>query len=164
GRLTKSSEEKEAQIAKVRKLLAGAKGDAKDGREVFKVACAVCHTLNGEGAKIGPDLTGYERDNLDFILPAIVDPSLAIREEYIAFNITTTDAQALTGLVTELTKTSVTLLDIAGKKTVLSRTNIKDMKASHTSLMPEGLLDAMTDQQVKDLFAYFTAGPTSVKK
>ena len=158
GRLTKSSEEKEAQIAKVKKLLASGKGDAKAGHEVFKLACAVCHTLNKEGGKIGPDLTGYERDNLDFILPAIVDPSLAIREEYIDFNITTTDAATLTGLVTELTKTSVTLLDIAGNKTVLSRTNIKDMQASHTSLMPEGLLDALTEHQVRDLFAYFSAG------
>lgn len=164
GRLTKSSEEKEAQIAKVKKLLASGKGDAKDGQEVFKVACAVCHTLNKEGGKIGPELTGYERDNLDFILPAIVDPSLAIREEYIAFNITTTDAATLTGLVTELTKTSVTLLDIAGNKTVLSRTNIKDMKASHTSLMPEGLLDGMSEQQVKDLFAYFMSAPPAAKK
>ena len=158
GRLTKSSEEKEAQIAKVRKLLAGPKGDAKVGHEVFKLACAVCHTFNKEGGKIGPDLTGYERDNLDFILPAIVDPSLAIREEYIGFNITTKDEQSLTGLVTELTKTSVTLLDIGGNKSVLSRTNIKDMNASHISLMPEGLLDAMTEQQVRDLFAYFIAG------
>ena len=158
GRLTKSSEEKEAQIAKVRKLLAGPKGDAKVGQEIFKLACAVCHTFNKEGGKIGPDLTGYERDNLDFILPAIVDPSLAIREEYIGFNITTKDEQSLTGLVTELTKTSVTLLDIGGNKSVLSRTNIKDMQASHTSLMPEGLLDAMTEQQVRDLFAYFIAG------
>ena len=158
GRLTKSSEEKEAQIAKVRKLLAGPKGDAKVGQEIFKLACAVCHTFNKEGGKIGPDLTGYERDNLDFILPAIVDPSLAIREEYIGFNITTKDEQSLTGLVTELTKTSVTLLDIGGNKSVLSRTNIKDMNASHISLMPEGLLDAMTEQQVRDLFAYFIAG------
>jgi putative membrane-bound dehydrogenase-like protein len=164
GHLTKSSEEKEAQIAKVKKLLAGAKGDAKAGHEVFKLACAVCHTLNKEGGKIGPDLTGYERDNLDFILPAIVDPSLAIREEYIAFNIATTDAQTLTGLVTELSKTSVTLLDIGGNKTVLSRTNIKTMQASHTSLMPEGLLDAMTEQQVKDLFAYFMSSAPVTKK
>ena len=93
-----------------------------------------------------------------------MDASLAIREEYIAFNIATTDAQTLTGLVTELSKTSVTLLDIGGNKTVLSRTNIKDMQASHTSLMPEGLLDAMTEQQVKDLFAYFMAGAQTPKK
>ena len=164
GRLNKTSEEKEAQIAKVKKLLASGKGDVKAGQEVFKLACAVCHTMNKEGGKIGPDLTGYERDNLDFILPAIVDPSLAIREEFIAFNITTHDDQVLTGLVTELTKTSVTLLDITGNKTQLARTAIKDMRASHISLMPEGLLDALTEQQVKDLFAYFMSGAPVGKK
>lgn len=163
GRLNKTSEEKEAQIAKVKKLLAGAKGDAKAGREIFKVACAVCHTLNGEGAKIGPELTGYERDNLDFILPAIVDPSLAIREEYIAFNIETHDGQALTGLITEINGQHVVVLDIAGNKHSLARTDVKTMQASHISLMPEGLLDAMTEQQVKDLFAYFMSGVAAKK-
>lgn len=164
GRLNKTSEEKEAQIAKVRKLLAGAKGDAQAGREVFKLACAVCHTLNKEGGKIGPDLTGYERDNLDFILPAIVDPSLAIREEYTAFNITTHDDQAITGLITEINAQSVVVLDLAGNKTTFGRTQVKDMRASHTSLMPEGLLDTMTEQQVKDLFAYFMSGAVPAGK
>jgi putative membrane-bound dehydrogenase-like protein len=158
GRLNKTSEEKEAQIAKVKKLLAGAKGDEKAGREVFKLACAVCHTLNKEGGKIGPDLTGYERDNLDFILPAIVDPSLAIREEFTAFNITTHDDQAITGLITEINAQSVVVLDLAGNKTTFGRTQVKDMRASHVSLMPEGLLDTLTEQQVKDLFAYFMSG------
>ena len=158
GRLTKSSEEKEAQIAKVRKLLAGAKGDVKAGHEVFKLACAVCHTLNKEGGKIGPDLTGYERDNLDFILPAIVDPSLAIREEFIGFNIETHDGQAFGGLITEINGQHVVVLDIAGNKHSLARTDVKTMQASHISLMPEGLLDALSEQQVKDLFAYFTSG------
>jgi len=164
GRLTKSSEEKEAQIAKVKKLLASGKGDAKAGQEVFKLACAVCHTLNKEGGKIGPDLTGYERDNLDFILPAIVDPSLAIREEFTAFNITTHDDQAITGLITEINNQSVVVLDLGGNKTTFGRTQVKEMKASHTSLMPEGLLDTLTDQQVRDLFAYFTAGSPAGKK
>lgn len=158
GRLNKTSEEKEAQIAKVKKLLASGKGDAKAGHEVFKLACAVCHTLNKEGGKIGPDLTGYERDNLDFILPAIVDPSLAIREEFIGFNIETHDGQAFGGLITEINGQHVVVLDIAGNKHSLARTDVKTMQASHTSLMPEGLLDALSEQQVKDLFAYFMSG------
>lgn len=158
GRLNKTSEEKEAQIAKVKKLLAGAKGDVKAGQEVFKLACAVCHTLNKEGGKIGPDLTGYERDNLDFILPAIVDPSLAIREEFIGFNIETHDGQSFGGLITEINGQHVVVLDIAGNKHSLARTDVKTMQASHTSLMPEGLLDALSEQQVKDLFAYFMSG------
>ena len=164
GRLNKSSEEKQDQIAKVRKLLASGKGDEKAGREIFKQACAACHKLNNEGANIGPDLTGYERDNLDFILPAIVDPSLAIREEYTAFNVTTHDGQSLTGLLVEVAPRAVTMMDLLGNKTALPREQVKDMQASALSLMPEGLLDAMSEQQVRDLFAYFTAGARPGKK
>ncbi len=158
GRLTKSSEEKEAQIAKVRTLLATGKGDVKAGREIFKLVCATCHKLNNEGANIGPDLTGYERDNLDFILPAIVDPSLAIREEYTAFNVTTKDGQSLTGFLLENTPQSITLSDLNQNKLVIARRDLQSLQASPTSLMPEGLVEAMTETQIRDLFAYFTSG------
>jgi putative membrane-bound dehydrogenase-like protein len=158
GRLTRSSLEKEAQIAKSRALLASGKGDPKAGRELFTLLCASCHTLNGQGVKIGPDLTGYERDNLDFILPAIADPSLAIREEYVGFNITTRDGQNLSGLLIEQSPRSVTLLDLAGQRSVLPRDEIQKLEASPISLMPEGLLETLTEQQLRDLFAYLQAG------
>jgi len=164
GRLNKTTEEKQDQIAKIRTLLKTGKGDEKAGREVFKMACAACHKLNNDGAAIGPDLTGYERDNLDFILPAIVDPSLAIREEYTAFNVTTHDGQSLTGLLVEVAPRAVTVMDLVGNKTALPREQVKDMQASALSLMPEGLLDAMSEQQVRDLFAYFMAGARPGKK
>lgn len=154
GRLTRSSEEKEQQMVRVRESLAAGKGDAEQGRAIFQRSCATCHTLNGEGAKIGPDLTGYERDNLDFILPAIVDPSLAIREEYTAFNLETKDGQSITGFITEQTLSAVTLTDVSGKRLVLPRRDIENLQASALSLMPEGLLDALQPQEVRDLFAY----------
>ncbi len=157
GRLTKSSVEKETQIAKTRQILASGKGDAKAGREIFTLLCSSCHTLNGQGAKLGPDLTGYERDNLDFILPAIVDPNLAIREEYIAFVADMRDGQTLIGLLIEQSPQSVTLL-IDGQRTVLPRAEIKKLQASAVSLMPEGLTEALNDQQLRDLFAYLQAG------
>ncbi|HYR58423.1 MAG TPA: c-type cytochrome, partial [Chthoniobacteraceae bacterium] len=100
GSLRASSEEKEQLIKNLRVTLARA-GDAAKGHDLFKATCAVCHTLKGEGAKIGPDLTGYERDNLDFMLPAIVDPSLGIREEYTLYNLTKKDGQVLAGFVNE---------------------------------------------------------------
>src|SRR5207244_3313919 len=59
GNLRPTSEEKEKQIANIRLLLAKSKGDLAKGREVFTLVCAVCHKLNGQGASIGPDLTGY---------------------------------------------------------------------------------------------------------
>jgi putative heme-binding domain-containing protein len=152
--LKQSNDAKEARIGQVRKLLSGAKGDAEKGHETFKTMCAVCHTLNKEGGKIGPDLTGYERDNLDFMLPAIVDPSLAIREEFTAFTAVTKDGQTLTGFLDAQTPQSVTIRDLNGQKLVLSRADVKSLTASPMSLMPEGLLDALSDQQVRDLFAY----------
>lgn len=159
GRLTRSSEEKERQIVQVRESLAAGKGDAPSGRAIFQRSCANCHTLNGEGAKIGPDLTGYERDNLDFILPAIVDPSLAIREEYTAFNLETKDGQSITGFISEQTPSAVTLTDVSGKRLVLPRRDIESLQASALSLMPEGLLDALQPQEVRDLFAYLRKQP-----
>ncbi len=152
--LKQSSEAKEARIAQVRKLLSGAKGDAEKGHETFKTMCAVCHTLGKEGGKIGPDLSGYERDNLDFMLPAIVDPSLAIREEFTAFTAVTKDGQTLTGFIEAQTPQSVTMRDLNSQKLVLSRADLKSLTASPMSLMPDGLLDALSEQQVRDLFAY----------
>ncbi len=156
GNLRRSSEEKAERIAHVRKLLGTGRGDLAAGREIFKQACATCHTLFGEGGKIGPDLTGYERDNLDFLLPAIVDPSLAIREEFTAFNVTTKDDESLTGLLTENKPQSITLVDLAGHATVIPRERIQSLQAARVSLMPEGLLDPLTDQQVRDLLGYVT--------
>ncbi|HYR57179.1 MAG TPA: c-type cytochrome, partial [Chthoniobacteraceae bacterium] len=119
--------------------------------------CAVCHTLKGEGAKIGPDLSGYERDNLDFMLPAIVDPSLGIREEYTLYNLTKKDGQVLAGFVEETTPQFVTMKDAAGNKTKVAREEIGSLVASPISLMPEGLLNAFTPEQTRDLFAYLMA-------
>jgi putative membrane-bound dehydrogenase-like protein len=154
GRLKQSGEEKERRIAEVRRVLAGGKGDAKAGAEMFTLLCATCHTLNGKGGKIAPDLTGYERDNLDFMLPAVIDPSLGIREEYTGFTLNTKDGQSLTGFVADQNERSVTLLDLAGNRVSIAREQIESLQASHTSLMPEGLLDALDAKQVRDLFAY----------
>jgi putative heme-binding domain-containing protein len=154
GNLRPTSEEKEKLIQNVRGLLMKAKGDPAKGHELFKTLCANCHTLNGEGGKVGPELTGYERDNLDFLLPSIIDPSLGIREEFTAFNLTTKDEQTFTGFIAENTPKSVTILDANNTKTTVAREDIKTLAASATSLMPEGLLEALTPEQVRDLLAY----------
>jgi putative membrane-bound dehydrogenase-like protein len=154
GNLRTSAAEKEQLIRNYRGLITTKGADVANGREVFRVACAQCHTLHGEGGKIGPDLTGYERDNLDFMLPAIVDPSLGIREEYTAFQLTTRDGQTFTGFIMEDTPQFVTLQDALGNVTKVARQDIQFLTASPTSLMPEGLLDALTPEQVRDLFAY----------
>lgn len=154
GSLRTSSQAKQQMITNVRKLLAAHLGDSEKGHALFTTRCAICHTLNGEGAKIGPELTGYERDNLDFMVPAIVDPSLAIREEYVAFTVTTKAGQALTGFLTENEPKFVTVKDLAGTQTRLAREEIASLNALPVSVMPEGLLDTMSDEEIRDLFTY----------
>src|SRR4030095_13727564 len=120
----------------------------------FNATCASCHKLHGEGQNIGPDLTGYERDNLDFLLLDIVDPSAAIREEYTNFELNSTDGLLLTGFITERAAQSVTIEDAQQGRSTVPKSRIKRLQASPASRMPEGLLDAFTDDQVRDLFAY----------
>ena len=139
------------------KVVRTGSGDPMRGKQLFASTCATCHKLNGEGQTIGPDLTGYERDNLDFLLLSIVDPNAAIREEYTNFEIETSDALLLTGFIVERGAQSVTIEDGEHGRTVVPKSRIKRMQASAVSRMPEGLLDAFNEQQVRDLFAYLRA-------
>jgi putative membrane-bound dehydrogenase-like protein len=149
------SPEKVRRIAEVRGMLPeGDKGNAARGRPVFKEHCAVCHKLFDEGEAIGPDLTGAERNNLDFLLTSLVDPSALVRKEYQAQTVALTDGRVLTGLVVEETGQTVTLIDSNRQKTVVPRDRIEAMKPSEVSLMPEGLLDKLQEGQVRDLFKY----------
>jgi putative heme-binding domain-containing protein len=158
GQLTRpTSEQKEKEIARIKQAVAAAPGHAQAGRELFTTRCAVCHTLFGQGAQIGPDLTPYERRNLDFLLVSIVDPSAAIREEYTNFRIDTNDDQTLIGLIKERAADSITLVDATQQKTIIAKRDIKEEQALSLSIMPEQLLTGLTDQQLQDLFAYLQA-------
>src|SRR5262249_32292907 len=120
----------------------------------------ICHTLFGEGNKVGPDLTGADRKNRDFLLSNIVDPSAVIRVEFLAYVVETRDGRTLTGLVAESTPKAVTLVDDKNERTVLARSKIATMAASPVSLMPEKILDGLSDQEIRDLFSYLQSdGP-----
>ncbi len=136
-----------------------AKGDPAEGHKVFQTTCAVCHSLFAEGNHIGPDLTVADRKNLNFLLENILSPSLAIRPEYISYNVELKDERSLTGLIVESSEQAVTILDASNQRTVLARSQIKSLNASAISLMPEGLLEALSQQQVRDLFAYLQSDP-----
>lgn len=154
--------EKQQRMAALAQVLTRGKGYAGRGKALFTAICATCHTLFGEGQKIGPDLTGYERDNLDFLLVSIVDPSAGIREEYTNYEIETTDGLLLSGYILKQTPQSVTIEDGQEGKVVVPRDHIKTLRASPNSRMPEGLLDALSDEQVRDLFAYLKSkGPVA---
>jgi putative heme-binding domain-containing protein len=127
--------------------------DPSVGRLVFKQTCALCHTLFGEGTKIGPELTGADRRNLDYLLQNILDPSAVVPENYRAWVITTKDDRVLNGILAGKTDHTV-MFQTTSEKVVLQRSEIDSMTESQLSMMPEGLLQALTDQQVADLIAY----------
>jgi putative heme-binding domain-containing protein len=149
-----SPRQKQREVLRVAKLLAAGKGDARAGRKVYADTCGKCHKLFGQGGDVGPELTGYERTNAMYWMENIIDPSALIREEYTSFIVQTTDGRTLTGLVANQDKTTVSLRDQEGRLTRIARSKIDDMRASPVSLMPEGQLRTLKDQQVRDLFAY----------
>ncbi len=149
------SPEKTQRIAEIRGLLPeGDKGSAVRGKPIFKEQCAVCHKLFGEGESIGPDLTGAERGDLDFLMTSLVDPSRLVRKEYQSQTIALRDGRVLTGLVVEEDDRTLTLVDTNRQKTVIPRDAIEEARPSEVSLMPEGLLDKLTEPQIRDLFRY----------
>jgi putative membrane-bound dehydrogenase-like protein len=163
GIARKSSEEKAAQIAAVTKMIAsdgGKRPDAWMGRAVFAKTCAQCHTLFGAGAKIGPELTGSNRANLEYLLSNILDPSAVMAKEYQPSVIATGDGRVVTGLITAQSDAALTV-QTATEQVVVPRDEIEQMKLSDQSMMPEDLLKPLSDDQVRALVAY-VSGPAQV--
>jgi putative heme-binding domain-containing protein len=129
-------------------------GDAKQGQVLFEQFCGTCHKLFGQGKDIGPELTGSDRKNTDWLLTHVVDPNAFIRPEYVNHNIEMKDGRSFTGLLADQNDSSVTVLDAQNQRTVLNRADIQDLAPSSISLMPEGLLEPLQHQQVRDLFKY----------
>src|SRR6185436_18749162 len=151
-----STADKQQEIAKYRRVYAAGgsqPGDALRGRVVFAKTCQQCHTLFGTGGKVGPDLTGSNRGDLDYILQNIVDPNAVIPNDYRASTIEMKDDRILTGLVKEQTDAAITVAT-ANETLTLPRAEIAAITQSQLSMMPEGLLTALADQEVRDLIYY----------
>lgn len=153
-----SSAEKAKVMAGLRESLtpaALAAADRSAGRLVFQRTCMACHTLFGEGGSAGPDLTGAQRDHLDYLLENIVDPSASVAKEFQLTLIETTDGRTLTGFVAEEGDSSVTLQSF-NERVAVPAGEIRSRKASPVSMMPEGLLQTLTPPEIRDLFAYLS--------
>lgn len=143
-----------AETNRIKAVLAEGLGDEAAGQVIFAARCAICHRLFGEGTELGPDLTGYERSNLDFWIPSIVNPSLELREGYGNYVASMKDGRKVVGLMVEQSPRTVTLKDLAGQVSLLDRSSIESLEASPISPMPPGLLTGLSDKELKDFFAY----------
>jgi putative membrane-bound dehydrogenase-like protein len=154
-----NSREKQGRILAVSQILSKGAGDAGRGEPLAVKHCMNCHQLFGKGEKVGPDLTAADRKNLDVLLMNVIDPSAVIREGYQQYVVKTVDGRVLTGLIVEDTPTKVTILDAKNVRTPLTPKQIDSITRSDVSLMPEGILDPLSDQELRDLFAYLRSEP-----
>ena len=147
-------EEKLAEIRRINNDLRAGSGNVAHGKLVFEKHCATCHELFGEGKSIGPDLTKANRGDRDYLLVSMVDPNAQIRKEYLSHIVATVDGRVVTGLLTEDTPATVTVLGAKNERTTISRDEIEEIKVSQVSLMPEDVLRQLKPQQVRDLVRY----------
>ena len=127
--------------------------DKAHGRSVFNKLCASCHTLYGQGGAIGPDLTGAGRDNLDYVLENVLDPSAVVTADYRMVVVAMKDGRILNGILKAQTDKTLTL-QTQTEALTLARSDVEEMKASAQSLMPEGQLAPLSEAEVRDLVAY----------
>jgi putative heme-binding domain-containing protein len=156
GDVRETPQDKLAKIEKYSQQLTAAQlasADLPNGRRVFQRTCQQCHLLYGEGAKIGPDLTGSNRANLEYVLTNVIDPSAVIAREYKLNTVVTSEGRVLTGMIVERSGDRITLQTV-NERLVLVEADIEDLVESPLSMMPEGQFDALSAADVRDLVAY----------
>ena len=156
GELRESAADKKALVEKLKgdlKPEALATANPGKGRALYAAVCGACHVMYGEGGKIGPDLTGSGRANLDYLLENIVDPSAVVSADYRMSLITLEDGRALSGVIAGKDERTLTLRTLAETMTIDQKEVVK-IDTSPLSMMPEGLLLAFPPDQVRDLIAY----------
>ena len=158
GAVRETTADKKSEIEKYRKIYAAGysqPGEAGRGRVVYNRICVQCHTLFDSGGKVGPDITGANRSDLAYLLETIVDPNAVIPNEYRTSEIETKDGRSLTGVVKVMGDKSI-LLQTANEVVTIPRDEIASQRQTELSMMPDGLLAPLTDQEVRDLLYYLS--------
>jgi putative membrane-bound dehydrogenase-like protein len=130
-----------------------ARGDAKKGLVVYDRICGQCHVMHGRGYEVGPNITSNGRGSFEQLIVSVFDPSLVIGEAYKSITVLTTDGLVMTGLLVEKTDQRVVLKLQGNKLETISIEDIDEIKQNEKSLMPEGIEEQMTRQEMADLFA-----------
>ncbi|MEX2215967.1 MAG: family 16 glycoside hydrolase [Phycisphaeraceae bacterium] len=160
GTVRDTPADKQKKIAELKELLSRPgkqEPDLAHGRAIYALTCAQCHTLFGAGGKVGPDITGSNRANLDYFLTNVVDPNALIGKDYQATEIRTEDDQLIVGIIDREDDQALTLKTTGGI-VVTPKNEISSRKLSEKSMMPEGLIEQLKEEHLRDLVAYLAGG------
>ena len=138
-----------------RQVLAGdaAAANLMNGKAVFQKNCASCHTLFGEGRAVGPDLTGAQRTDLDYVLINVMDPSALVGHAYRVTVLELKDGRVINGIVKGEDSSTLTL-QTANDRVVVATQDIAERQQQPVSMMPEGLLNRLSIQEIRNLVKY----------
>ena len=157
GRFRESSADKVKIIREKRKMVLAADPDIKKGHDIAKRTCFVCHKLYGEGADVGPDLTGVGRSSLDALLANVIDPNQVVGKGYENVEVETKDGRSVSGRLVEDTDTHIKLISAGPKEDVIAKSDIESKRVSTLSVMPEGL-EQMPEEDFRNL-VWFILNP-----
>jgi putative membrane-bound dehydrogenase-like protein len=159
GTIRPTSKQKDTLIARYKAILTPGRlrsADPSAGRAVYDRSCVQCHRLFDSGGDVGPELTGSDRANLDYILENVLDPGASVGRDYRLTTVATRDGRLISGIVRERTDDTLTIQTV-NERIVLDRSVVEESRESTDSMMPEGLFDKLSDDEVRDLVAYLAA-------
>ncbi|MBL9125748.1 MAG: DUF1080 domain-containing protein [Planctomycetaceae bacterium] len=159
GTVRDSSRDVANRIKDFKKMLTTAPPEPVDlalGRAMFAKTCQQCHTLFGQGGKVGPELTGSNRADLDYLLSNVLDPSALMAKDYMPTVISTTDGRILTGIVREEDANSLTL-QTANEVLQVPLAEIDERQASEKSMMPDDIFQPLKEHEIRSLVAYLAS-------
>jgi putative membrane-bound dehydrogenase-like protein len=135
-----------------------AKADLAQGKMVYSATCGTCHRLKGEGQDVGPDLTGSNRGNLDYLLDNVLDPNAVIGKDYQLNIFELKDARIASGVIKEETSEAFRVVMPGGIEQIVKKAEVLKRTLSPVSTMPEGLFDALPPEMLVPLVAYLQNG------
>ncbi|MEZ5384803.1 MAG: c-type cytochrome [Prosthecobacter sp.] len=153
-----SSDDVKSLIAQKKQACLTGEPDLANGKMIFTATCMVCHEFHGGGQKVGPDLIGSGRSNLDALLANVIDPNQIIGNGYENITVSTKDGRSLAGRIVEDTPGHVKLLGAGGAAQVVPRDQIASLTNTKQSLMPMGFGN-LPDTAFRDLIWYVLAPP-----
>ena len=132
-------------------------GDVKRGKDTFTRVCSRCHELDGVGVAVGPNLGTVRNHPASALLVDIIMPSKSIEQGYETYVVELTSGDIVDGIMSAQTPATITLRQEQGRETVIARQDIKTMRVSKVSMMPEGLERQISVDQMADLLTFLKA-------